>query len=125
MVRKGQFYIIEATLAGVALILLLGSLFYLGIPEYKSSSTMPLENYCEDSLQVLIKKNLLKNESLALKELESTLPSNVRGCLILDKERVNPEICSKLSGERIGCSSIYTYLDNGKYKAEEVRLILS
>lgn len=125
MVKKAQFYIIEATLAGLILIVIIGSIIYSGSLQYTPSSDYLLSNYCEDSLQVLVKRELLQNDTAAINELKDILPDNVIYCLRIDNNSVNDYGCSKLKYRTILCKTIYSYIYNGSYIVNEVQLLLS
>ncbi|UCD03571.1 MAG: hypothetical protein JSW73_03465 [Candidatus Woesearchaeota archaeon] len=125
MVKKAQFYIIEATLAGVVLIVVISSIIYSGNLGYTSSDDYLLNNYCEDSLQVLTKRDLLQDNTESLSELDTLLPNNIIYCLRIDNQNINNYGCSKLKDRVLICKSIYTYIDDGNYTAVEVQLLLS
>jgi len=126
MVKKGQYYIIEATLAGIALMAVISYAIYFGNLRYETSDEYILNNYCEDSLQVLIKRNLLQNDADSINELNMLIPDSIVYCLRIGNESVNDYGCSKLKDRIIVCKSIYNYMDiNGTYYVEEVRLLLS
>lgn len=122
---KGQFFIIEATIAGIALIIIVSLVIFFGTTQQYSFKEKIMNNYCEDSLSVLINKNLLENSTDSVEELNKLIPKNIIYCLKIDNQEITPYSCSKIKDNIMVCKAIYSYLDNGIYYAKEVQLLLS
>lgn len=120
---KGQYFVIEAIIAGIILIAVISSVFFFGTTKTDTEYVSILDNYCQDSLQMLIKQDLLKNQGEAINELNKLIPGSLTYCLRINDVEINRQ-CSKLRKNAISCRGLYAYYTY-EYVISEVQLSLS
>lgn len=120
---KAQYYVIESILVGILLLGVIGSIFYFGTVKSEADDVSILDNYCQDSLQMVIKQELIGNDLVSINELNNLIPSSLRYCLRIDGVEINRN-CDKVKGDVVTCRGLYaSYSPN--YTVKEVVLSLS